>query len=330
MVFTTLCIISSDIDLNSILFDPVETSGYYASLRGKGETEYGIWGVLSIFFTYTTSILGALISRRYHKGIKKWTLSILTFTPAVYVMLTQSAKLVLYYSIGCYFAAVLLKKIYSNKLELFNWSFLPRLMGFSLLMLPLLSISFLSRNLYYELEGKDILTIIWFSLKSYVLGQIYAFSDFFSFYLGAKSELTYIHDLNSYGYWTFKSIFDMFGGEKYFPPSFFQDSYYHEEVLATNIFTIFRSLINDFGGVGTICFMFASGLVVHALFYRLLTYRRSWVACSAFMVAVVFIIGTYLLSIFVARWSILLFVAFTFIFWINNRYSKSQNMQMQP
>lgn len=330
VVFSTLCVISSNIDLYSILFNLVETSGYYASVRGLGETEYGVYGVLGILFTYSTSILGGLISQQNQNGIKKWMIPFVTFAPTIYVMLTQSAKLIFYNSIACYFAAVLLIKIYSNKLDLFNWPFLFRSMGFSLLMLPLLSVSFLSRNLNYELELEEMLSVLLPLINSYALGQIYAFSDFFSFYLGTNSELTYIHDLSSYGYWTFKSIFDMFGGDKYFPPTFFLDSYYHEEVIATNIFTIFRSLINDFGGVGAILFMFASGLVVHAFYYRLLTHRRDWTACSAFIIAVVFIFGTYLLSIFVARWSILLLVAFTIIFWINNRYCKSKNMQMYP
>lgn len=327
MVFSTLCVISSGIDLHSILFNLMETSGHYAAVRGKGETEYGIWGVLGIFFTYATSILGGLISQQYKRGIKKWMLSFVTFTPTVYVMLTQSAKLIFYYSIGCYFAAVLLRKVYSNKLDLFNWGLLLRLMGATLLIVPLLSISMLSRNVNYELGFEEQLTVLLPTIKSYAFGQIYAFSDFFTFYLGLNSELTYINDLNSYGYWTFKSIFDIFGGDKYFPPTFFEDTYYHKEI-ETNIFTIFRSLINDFGSVGTIYFMFASGLVVHALFYRLLTHRRDWVACSAFIVAMLFITGTYLLSIFVARWSFLLLVAFTFIFWINNKFWKNQGLSI--
>jgi oligosaccharide repeat unit polymerase len=328
IVLSTICVISSGIDLRSVIFNIVETSGYYASVRGKGETEYGIWGVLGIFFTYSTSILGGLISQQYQRGKKKWTIPFITFAPSIYVMITQSAKLILYYSISCYFAAVLLKKIYSNKLDLFNWAFLLKLIGFALLMLPLLTVSFLSRNLNYELDLKDMLSALLPLINSYMFGQIYAFSDFFSFYLGAKSQLTYIHDLNSYGYWTFKSIFDMLGGDKYFPPTFFQDSYYYKEVVATNIFTIFRSLINDFGSVGAIFFMFASGFVAHALFYLLLRARRAWVACSAFLLAVIFIIGTYLLSIFVARWSLLLFVAFTIIFGVNNRYCKNQNIKI--
>jgi oligosaccharide repeat unit polymerase len=322
IVASTFCLISSGINLQSIIFNLMETSGYYASIRGKGAIEYGVWGVLGIFFTYATSILGGLISQQHQRGIKKWSLFFFTFAPAAYVMITQSAKLIFYYTIGCYFAAVLLKKIYSNKLDLFNWALLLRLMGYSLLIIPLLSVSMLSRNLNYELEAGQLLSTLAPLINSYAFGEIYAFSDFFSYYLGVGSALTYIHDFNAYGYWTFKSIFDMFGGDKYFPPEFFLDSYYYKEVFATNIFTIFRSLINDFGGVGTIYFMFASGLVVHALFYRLLTSRRDWVACSAFMIAVVFIIGSYLLSIFVARWSLLLLVAFIFIFWINDRYCK--------
>jgi oligosaccharide repeat unit polymerase len=329
IVFSTISVISSDINLYSLLFNLVETSGNYAMERGKGGTEYGVWGILGIFFTYATSILGGLVSPEHQKRIKKWAFSFVTFAPTVYVMLTQSSKLVAFYSIGGYLGAILLKKIYLNEFYLFNWRSLLRSVGFVLLMLPLLSISILSRNNYYLLEGSERLNILLFSINSYAFGQVYAFSDFFSYYIGARSQLTYINDLNSYGYWTFKSIFDMVGGDKYFPPTFFYDSYYHKEVVSTNIFTIFRSLINDFGAFGTICFMFVIGLITHALFYRLLVSRKAWAACSAFIVVVVFIFGTYLLSIFVARWSILLFVAFTIIFWINHKYCR-KGMPVHP
>lgn len=242
-------------------------------------------------------------------------------------MLTQSQKLAVFFSIALYIAAFLLKKIYSNKLDLFNWAFFPRVMGFVLLMIPLLSVSFMSRDENYNLGMEEMLSTLLQLFKGYSLGQIYAFSDFFSFYLGANYELTYINDLNSYGYYTFMGIFQMFGVQKDLPPSIFQDYYYYKD-LSTNIYTIYRSLINDFGGVGAIFFMFTSGLVAHAIFYRLLTHRRDWLACSAFMVTVVFIIGTYLHSIFSARWSILLLVAFTFILWVNNIYWRNQNVRM--
>jgi oligosaccharide repeat unit polymerase len=328
IVCSTISVITNGFDLNSLIFNLMETSGQYAAMRGAGNLEYNLWGVLSIFFTYATPILGGLIYQQQQKSIKKWTVMFIAFIPSLYYMVSQSAKLIVFYSIGFYYASVLLKKIYMNKLDLFNRSLVLKMIGYSLLLLPLVSISFLSRQGFSKFEStKDLVNIISYSGNSYALGELYAFSDFFSNYLGVNSQLTYIHDYNSYGYYTFTSIMNVLIGNKYFPPGTYEDGYYYKELFATNIYTIFRGLIYDFGSIGTICFMFVSGLVAHAFFYRLLKSRSSWVACSVFIITIIFIQGTYLASIFMARFIYLLLVVFVCIFWINNKYCKNNNVR---
>lgn len=318
--FSTIAMTSIGIDLHSIVFNLVKTSGEYAAMRGGkyGTFEYGIYGILSIFFTYLTTTLGGLAFYQHPNRLKQILYTIITFIPSLYFMLTQSAKLVIFYSIGFYLASLLLRKIYSNTLELFNWAiFLKGVIGI-LVLLPLLAISFISRENFYKLGSTS--SGLLFSIKSYALGQTYAFSDYLSFYFGMDSQSRYTHDLNTFGQYTFTSLFTLFGYKKYFPPGTYPDGYFYKNLFATNIFTIFRGLINDFGVIGSIIFMFISGLVSHTFFYRLLTAKKSWSASAVFIIMVVYIEGTYLLSVFMARFMYLLIVGLILIFWINDKY----------
>jgi oligosaccharide repeat unit polymerase len=330
IVWSTASLVANGIDLQALFLDLLDTSGRFATTRGQGESEYGIAGTLSIFFTYSSAALGGLSFGPSRKGTRRWPSLLAAFTPSLYFMLIQSAKLVLFYSLAFYIAGILLRKVQANRLDLGGWPLVRRALVFAVVVFPLLVLSFMSRFYALDLGGAgELLDILMFSLNSYAFGQVYAFSDFFTYYVGARSELAYVHDFNAYGYYTFKSVMDALGGDKYFPPEWFQDFYFHEEIVSTNIFTLFRGLIYDFGGVGALLAMFAMGLVAHAFYHRLLTARRAWVASSAFMVTVVFIQGSYLLSLFVARFAILLLVAFALLFWVNDRSTNIQDQEMK-
>jgi hypothetical protein len=279
-----------------------------------------MFGVLSIFFTYLSSALGGITFFHSPGAIRRIIYLAITFTPSLYFMLTQSAKLVIFYSIGFYLASTMLRKIYLNALDLFNLSVVLKSIMYVLILFPLLAVSFISRENFSDLG--DTSTGLLFSIKSYALGQTYAFSDYFSFYFGADSQSRYVHDLGTYGQYTFTSLFTLFGYNKYLPPGTYLDGYFYKNIFATNIFTIFRGLINDFGIIGSIAFMYISGLIAHSFFYLLLMAKKSWIASGMFIITVVYIEGTYLLSVFMARFMYLLFVGIVIVFWINEKYSK--------
>ncbi len=329
IIFSTIHIGSYGFDLNSILFNFLETSGRFAALRGSGHWESNIWGSIAIFFTYSTAILGGFLHLHQNTSAKRITILFIAFFPSIYFMVTQSAKLVVFFAIGFYLASVLLMKIYTNKLFLFRWQSTLKSIGFVLLLLPLISVSFLSRDSFSDFnDAEKVLSQLLRSINSYAFGQLYAFSDFFSFYLGIKSDINYLNDFNAYGSYTFKSIVDIFGSsDKIFPPGVFEEYYFYKDIIVTNIYTIYRGLIYDFGGVGAIIFMFEIGFVIHSFFYLLLQSRKSLMACIVFIVSIVFIQGTYLYSVFMARYMYLILIAFTVILWINNKYYMWINFQ---
>lgn len=318
--FTTMVMIDNRFTLESMINNLRWVSSRFAAMRASGEINYDIYGVLSVFFTHLSPALGGLVSYSLSNRTKKMMVMAISFLPPLYFMLLQSTKLVLFYSVGLYIATFLLRKIQDNDLKLFNIKATLLVIISILILTPFLLFSFSTRNNYTNLN--DIINASLHSVQSYAFAQIYAFSDYFSFYLSPDSSASkYQHDFNSFGSYTFTSIRNLFGSPKVFPMGTYYDYYKYNNQLTTNIYTIFRGLINDFGFFGTVLFMFISGLISHAFYYQMLI-KNSRLAKAIFVVTVVYIEGSYLASIFMARYMSLIIIALFFIFWANDKYEE--------
>ncbi|MDO8772757.1 MAG: O-antigen polymerase [Burkholderiaceae bacterium] len=309
---------SNGFSLSSMVFNLLETSGEYAVMRGQGDLDYGNWGRLSIVFTYIAPVLGGLIYYDSKKRLKKLFYLFVSFLPSLFIMLTQSAKLIFFLAMGFFFAAMLVRRIYDNQLKLITPIFFVRMAGVALLVFPLLAISFLSRESSSVAGEGDVAGKILSSLFSYAFGHIYAFSDWFSHYLGGVSDLGYIDNFYSYGNYTFQSLFDFFGNGLVFPPGVYEEYFSYNELITTNLYTIFRGLVYDFGSVGALIFMFGCGLVLHTLYYRLLVRKNSWLACAVFIVSIVSFQASFIISLFMARYMYLIFIILFIFLYVND------------
>ncbi len=331
VVFATLTMISNGFDLYSIFFNLLKTSGKYADLRGHGNVGYGALGVSSIFFTYLSPVLGGFLL-----GAKKTLPSRLSYlfisvAPAFYFMLIQSSKIVALTAIVFFLSSMILMKILSGKIS-FSVKMLDvlKIVLLVFVLFSLVIVSFISRGGYSDFSNMAMaLKRLFYAFNSYAFGQPYAFSDFFSQYLGMHSIRNYQDDFYSLGRYTFKPIFDAFFGSKDFPPGFYEIGFSFEDVFETNIFTAFRGLIVDFGGLGTILFMFIFGFVVHFFYYRLLYFRKSWISCVVFIAMMNFVALSYLISIFTSRYMFLLGVSLLFILKINEVISKKPSRRLK-
>lgn len=317
--FTTLVLIISEISLYEIITNPRWAGARFAFLRSEGRINYDLYGILSILFTYLSPTLGSLAFYNYPQSKKRILFMSIGFIPPIYLMITQSSKLIFFFSIAFFLAGLLLSKIHSNNLELFNKKFIPHTLIAILMTVPFLIFSFSTRNSYAKIN--DITASFIHSIQSYSLAQPYAFADFFSFHIGHKSILKYQNDLNSFGSYTFTSIYNSFGKQKKFPIGTFFDFYKYENQIQTNIFTIFRGLVNDFGIYGTLIYMYISGIIAHYFYFLLLT-RKSHIASAIFIITIVYIQGTYLASVFMARYIYLVCASLIFIFWLNDKYEE--------
>ncbi len=285
--------------INQILFDLLQASGRYAAVRGNDGVEYGLIGVFSILFAYLSPALGGLRSSEKNS---RWFF-ILTMSPSLLTMVIQSSKIVFLVALCFYVSGAIVSRIFRHQLNLPSIKRAPQLIIGAVLTSVLILISFVSR--LGEIDPSDLGAIIdplIFSIASYTLGQVYAFADFFSFAVGSPSATSFRDEFNSYGAYTFNSIFSTLGVGKDFPPGMYEETGWFENVFETNIFTFFRGLIYDFGILGSLLFIFFFGLFAHFITYQLFTKPRPWAAASVFIAILVFILMSYLFSVFAARY----------------------------
>ena len=112
------------------------------------------------------------------------------------------------------------------------------------------------------------------AVLSYAFGHYFAFSDWFDHYFfGQPSSVTYSDPPGqTWGYWTFMAFGKIVYPEYKLPPGYFDEYVEVGGVLKTNIFTMFRGLIYDFGLVGSLLAMAGFGFV-SALIYRRMLHR---------------------------------------------------------
>lgn len=309
-------VVINGFSLNQFIFDLIGTSGRYAEVRAKDGLEYGILGILGIFFTYLPPVLGGLRSL----GERGRFFFALTMAPSLISMVIQSQKLVFLVSLCFYISGAIVARIYSHKLDFPKPEGIKNIMAASVLISALLLISFISR--LGEFDPEAIVAIadpLFFSIASYTLGEIYGFADFFSFSIGASSLSSYQDDYASFGAYTFNSIFSMLGVGKEFPVGMYEESVWFSNIFETNIFTFFRGLIYDFGIVGSLIFIFVFGLFAHYVTYLVFIRSRSWLCVVTLISILVFIFMGYIHSVFVARYVFLTSAVLWLLLLINDR-----------
>lgn len=318
-IFSFNFVLSNGFDLQSFVTDFIGTSARYAALRGNDYLEYGVLGTLSVFFTYFSAVLGAIATYFKKSGVKKMMSFGFSIAPSLFAMLTQSSKLIFFVAIIFYLAATLLMKVLSNQRSLVNFSDSFKIILLSLLILPLLILAFVSREGYNDFNNSgEAMNLLLPAVNSYLFGSFYAFCDFFSYYLGMDSLAKYDVEYFNMGYYSFKAIYDALGGTKVFPPGFYIDNYAYKDVLATNIYSFFRGLVQDFGVLGSMVFMYVFGLFNHYFFYKLLVKMKPWLASGIFIMFFGFLGLSFLINIFTARYVFLIVIAFFVVLNIND------------
>ena len=301
--FLFLTMLANGWSLHEVLFDLLATSGRFAALRGNEGVEYGVIGTLSVFFTYLTATLGGHVYGARLIGEKRFIYLVLALVPGVLAMVIQSSKLIFLISISFFFGSFLLMRVHRLRLELIDSKSLKSFGLLVVAMVPFVLLSFISREHYGDLNDLPAtVDMLFYAFASYALGQIYAFSDFFSFYVGQASNSMYVEDYYSFGAYTFSSLHQLFGEPKIFPPGLYLETGYYLDVFETNVFTAFRGFLYDFGVIGSLIVFLILGLFGSLAFYCVLAGRHSYIAGIVFVHLFVFLVITYLFSVFMARY----------------------------
>lgn len=293
-------------DLVFNLFASAEAYAYLRYAQGLASAPVERW---SIVFAYLGVIIGGLRFCCVSAKGRKLIIAV-SFLPSVLIALTQSAKWPFLLSLVLFYSGILVYRVSTGTLHLVGRGNRKSLIMYAGIVLLIVTTSFMSRGVYASSDVGQMLTA---RFASYTSGHIYAFSDWFAFSIGRRSELTYNHETAGPGFYTFATLFKMMGSKEVLPIGVYDDDYSYGGVLVSNVFTMFRGLIVDFGYAGAVLFMSVVGLLFHGAFYSLLSRKRPVFAVVAFVFMMGFFYSSFVVSMFGSN--IIYYVTFT-LMWI--------------
>jgi oligosaccharide repeat unit polymerase len=258
--------------LSDLIANPIGVASKFANARYEDNLTYSIFGPISLLFSNLAVIIGGLIFGAAEG--KKPKKILLAFIPSIIILLTQSSKGLFFQSVFLFLGGMFITKLYANDFKIFSLKGLGKLAIVSLFLIILLAVSFLSRGLQDIDDVGVLLSNLRILFATYFFGHIYGFSDWFTAYTGGLAAFNY--DVSNYyfGFYTFTVIFEMFGSTKVTPAGVFEEYFVYKDLLDSNIYTIFRGMIMDFGLVGALVFMLVNGFVLHGIYYLFI--RRNW------------------------------------------------------
>jgi oligosaccharide repeat unit polymerase len=304
------------------------SSAQYVGRRYSGELR-DTWLIsVSNIFSYLAATLGGLTIQCVRKNRERLVIICVAFLPSAFVMVTQSARGMMFLAIAFFFAGNAIVRLAVGDLRLPSVRTLGRSAVYLLIIVPLIAISFMAKGLHESQDWDFIFSRLHFSFISYISGHLFAFSDWFSFYIGRASLNLYAQDVGSDGFFTFMAIFKAFGSDREIISGVYEEYYTYADVLATNIYTMFRGLILDFGVLGSLVAMAAGGLICNASFYLLLSIRRPCVNAAFFVCIVGFFYTSFIISLMIWNSVFVLFALLSLVLWLNSllgpRRQKSQ------
>jgi oligosaccharide repeat unit polymerase len=288
--------LAQGITLYDLAFNLFRSAQAYADMRFSDQLASVSVERWSIVCAYLGAIIGGLRFSCASPKHQRLIIS-LSFLPSVLIALTQSAKWHFFLSIVFFYSGVLVYRVSSGRLHLIAKRRIRFLVIYAGIVLLIATTSFLSRGLYAS-DDSVVMHGLTASFASYSSGHIYAFSDWFASVIGRHSELAYSHETASHGFYTFATLFRVMGSQRVLPIGVYEDYYSYGDLLTTNVFTMFRGLIVDFGFVGSVLFMSVVGVLFHGMFYSMLSRKRPVFTVVAFIFMMGYFYSSFVVSMF--------------------------------
>lgn len=229
-----------------------------------GGTERGLLASILLSITYTAPLYGGYIYRAMDR--KGRFLSVFSIFPGILIALTQAVKMALITSVILWISGFLTYMLY-HKISMPKISF-KLLLRASCVIGIFIGILFFSMMLRTGRLDGDIVNTIQRKFISYSIGQIPCFDQWFSD----------MHDPRyTYGGLTIAGIANYVGLVER-KQGIFQETYQvwsDNSGQTTNIYTVFRMIIEDFGYVGSLMFFIFLGMLTSIVRKNILVDRNS-------------------------------------------------------
>ena len=319
LVCWALNIQAQGIALSRIWEDFFAVSNEYIMSRYNETVITSVFSQLSNVFSYASAALGGLIISRFTNRFGILNIIILSFLPSILVLTIQGAKGMIFLSISLFYGGWLIRRMKSGETTLLDRGVLKKSLLYALALIPLVTVSFVARGIYVLEDTGEILFALQRYYISYSSVHLYAFSDWFNYYVGAPSSQFYSDSLleTTKGFYTFMAVFRIFGDDRYVPPGVFTEYYGYGNFLSGNIYTYFRGLILDFGIFGSLVLLFIFGVLCNISTKVLLVSKYPIFSAAIFIAMMGYIYTTFIISLLIWNSIFGLLIFLPFIFFVN-------------
>lgn len=286
LLFNIFDLIAQGIAFSS---DILAIAGEYTARRYALSLNENVFSKLALLAAFQSAVFGGLVFGFIRSVRWKVVVMAVALSPSLFVMIFQSAKGLAFLSAALMIGAWMVTRLFQNDYRA------PQIrLGYALgavsLVFVAVIISFMARF------GNDM-DIIRYYLASYSSGHLYAFLDWFSDRYFSFSRVSgYDQPELQAGFFTFMGLFKALGDVREVPLGIYDEFYEIPGLLITNIYTVFRGLIADFGLVGSLFVGFFAGFLANTAFFIMLWNRFSAVAIVVFIYGVGIIYQSYVVS----------------------------------
>lgn len=271
-------------------------SAQYAGLHYSGELVQNAYIKIATILSFPCVAIAGLLGTSTPNRMRRVVSIFLGFTPSIFLIFFQGAKGSLFFSAALFFGSYLVVKIYNGEFSVFSGKFIVRTIFTMLVVIIFVTISFVTRGGGDEGDFDAMLSHLKYSFLSYSSGHLFAFSDWFTDRYFYASNLDFRQEEWTLGFYTFMSIFQFAGDDRFVPLGVYDEYFDHAGMLTTNIYTVFRGLISDFSLVGSFVFALFFGFLCNAIFYNLLSKRFSFFSIAFFIFSVAIFYQSYIVS----------------------------------
>lgn len=302
------------------------TANRYLALRYSGEVQPNVFAQLGVLLNYTGVCIGGLILSSKHRTMQKLAILVLSFVPAALHMIVYADKGTLFLCASLFYGGIIISRLRKGDTALTNAATNKILIISLLILTPVLISSFLARGIDSS-DTNEVKDKLIYYLSSYAFGHLYAFSDWFSNYNFDSSWQDYYHDGNlTLGFSTFMAIFRALGDVTPVPDGYYDEYFQYKEILQTNIYTIYRGLIQDFGMVGALIYMAITGAVFNLAYVNILSNRSPAISVAIYICMAGYIYTSFIISIMVWNSIFALFITLSAVLTLNKRFQEKRRI----
>lgn len=319
IIFSVFCCImqlkAQGFTLHEIFTDTILMASKFAHSRYTSALVETVYGPLCLTFSFLSVLIGGIMFSAVAKRKRKWIL--FCFLPSLVVLLTQSAKGLFFGGIFFFLGGVLVTSIYENKLLLLKVNNIGKMAKVGLFSVFIITLSFMSRGLQDIHKVSLLLEKLRGLFASYFFAHLYDFSDWLDAYLGINCKMDYDTSHYYYGYLTFTTFFNKIGIHYDRTIGVYDEFNLSDGGMESNVYTIFRGLVMDFGLLGALIFILLLGFFLNYIYICFLHKKNPIIEIPIVIFMLAFFYQTFIISFF--TWNIIpfIFILFTAILFIN-------------